>query len=70
MNKRTDSNAYFKTKTSSILYELPHLPKTALWIGQRMLNLQIKLNWKDWKGSSKRDSKNKIPIANSNLFCK
>ena len=28
MNKRTDQNAYYKTKTSSILNELPHLPNT------------------------------------------
>ena len=30
MDKITDPNAYFKTKTSSMLNELPHLPNAGL----------------------------------------
>ena len=32
MDKATDPNAYYKTKSNSILNELPYLPNPGLWM--------------------------------------
>ena len=43
MDKTADPNAFYKTKTSTILNELPHLPNTGLWFNPTGLQAEMSL---------------------------